>query len=199
MQLLLLIYMTSEANIDDYYAQVPPSPTGEGAETKTGGLKLKIKAKKVVETLSGQNLTSTSNQNSDVSEKKTPAFVPAITFEKAPSATPPSPTHTEKGEFAKKSKTPQVTQAVQESVSATTRPSDADTSPQKSAGFRFDTNRNFKVRKPQTPRISFAPGHKIAPAPKPSDSQNPQGTSTAPASPNRLQAYAKTHQNAPKR
>lgn len=191
--------MTSEANIDDYYAQVPPSPTGEGAETKTGGLKLKIKAKKVAETLSDQNLTSTSNLNPDTSEKKTPAFVPAITFEKAPSVPPLSPTRTEKEEFTKKSKTPQVTQAVKESVSATTRPSDADASPQKSAGFRFDTNRNFKVRKPQAPRISFAPAHKTAPAPKPSDSQKPHGTPTAPTSPNRLQAYAKTHQNAPKR
>lgn len=192
--------MTSEANIDDYYAQVPPSPAGEGTETKTGGLKLKIKAKKVFETLSNQELTTASSQNPDTIEKKVSAFVPAITFEKAPSVAPSSVnTSSAKEVLAKKGRTPLAPEPAKESVSTTTNPSTLDSSAQKPAGFRFDTNRNFKVRKPQAPRISFAPAPKVASTPKSSDSQNLATTPSAPTSPNRLQAYAKTHQNAPKR
>lgn len=193
--------MTSEANIDDYYAQVPLSPAEAGGDAKTGGLKLKIKAKKISDTVSSE--TPVSNTAPDVLEKKPQAFVPTITFEKpAPIiAKPPvrfdRPTE-KKAYVPQKPSNPRPVApkpAPQNPVNSNEAPVPAP------ALVRFDTNRNFKVRKPQTPRISFAPAPKIVVTPAANTESKPgapTGTS-ATGAPNRLQAYAKTHQNAPKR
>lgn len=200
-QLLLLSFMTSGANIDDYYAQVPPSSAGEGVDIKTGGLKLKIKAKKVIETVSGETSHDTPAQSPETTEKKPQAFVPAISFEKAPAAAPKPPVQTEPRSLEKRMQSPQKPLVPRErpAPAPAAVASNHDNAPQKPTGLRFDTNRNFKVRKPQAPRISFAPAPKIVIAPRPVDTPKPAGAPAAPGSPNRLQAYAKTHQNAPKR
>ncbi len=192
--------MTSGANIDDYYAQVPPSSVGEGADTKVGGQKLKIKVKKASDHVSSDTPPVVAIQNSESTDKKPSSFVPTITFEKAPVIMPKPPVRiiTRSGESK--------VHVPQKPFVSKDRPAENQPTPnvpQKPTGLRFDTNRNFKVRKPQTPRISFEPAPKIVIAPKPTVSPKtggtPASTANTPGSPNRLQAYAKTHQNAPKR
>ncbi len=120
-----------------------------------------------------------------VEEKK--SFVPTISFEAAPKIVP-RPT------------TPQT--SVPRPTSRNAHPDDAyarsprsvsTSAPEaKRTGFALDAGKNFKVRSPQAPRISFAPAPTRAPAPV-------TGVPPAAGSPNKLQAYAKTHQDAPKR
>jgi hypothetical protein len=196
-------------NNDDYYAQVPVTSGAEDTSTKTGALKLKIKAKKPAELTDAPIPSNTPAPIPDKNtEEKKSVFKPTISFEAAPkietpvrAATPapaaapafrPSPrstTHTP----SKSGSHPD------EFYSSTPRPA-AVTPPageQKRSGFPFDPNKNFKVRTAQTPRISFAPAPVRAPAaPAASATKTPTGT---PGSPNKLQAYAKSHQDAPKR
>jgi len=184
--------MASGANFDDYYAQVPSPTPGEGGDAKAGGVKLKIKAKKVSDSVSSESPAVSATP--ETSEKKAPAFTPTITFESAPAA-PKAPAVRAEVEKKPEPVSPKPAPA----RVAPAAPTLAPNVPSAPTGFRFDTNRNFKVKKPQAPRISFEPAPKIVvPAPRPAD-QKPSGTAPATDSPNRLQAYAKTHQNAPKR
>jgi hypothetical protein len=193
-------------NNDDYYAQVPVTSGAEDAATKTGALKLKIKAKKPADLIdtpvSSQSPAPTPDKNT---EEKKSVFKPTISFEAAPKietpvriATPapavapafrPSPRSNVHAP-SKSGSHPD------EFYSSTPRP--AVVAPpvgeQKRSGFPFDPNKNFKVRTAQTPRISFAPAPVKAPAPPVAKTST--GT---PGSPNKLQAYAKSHQDAPKR
>jgi translation initiation factor IF-2 len=191
--------MTSGANIDDYYAQVPPSPVGEGADTKVGGPKLKIKAKKVSDHAPIETPPVVASPGVEIGEKKPQVFVPTITFEKAPAIAPKPPVRIIPQSVEKRPESPKKpTAPVQRPPKGALAPN----VPQQATGLRFDTSRNFKVRKPQIPRISFEPAPKIVIAPKPPVQQNTGGKPPVPGtpgSPNRLQAYAKTHQNAPKR
>ena len=183
--------MASGANFDDYYAQVS-SPSQEHGDSKTSGSKLKIKAKKPVEAGTPAESVEVAPVSPVTEKKVVQTFVPTITFEAAPKivVVPKVVAAPVKKIFpsAPKEYIAPKREVVQE---APAKP--------KPAGFIYDANKNFKVRKPQTPRISFEPAPKMVVAPQPantgsSDAKAPTGTS-----PNKLQVYAKTHQNAPKR
>ena len=187
-------------NNDDYYAQVPVTSGAEDAATKTGALKLKIKAKKPAET-PDTPMPSTApalTLEKNIEDKKS-TFKPTISFEAAPKIE--APVRTAAPAFRSSPRTqahsaPKVGAHPDEFYSSAPRPA-AATAPvgeQKRSGFPFDPNKNFKVRTAQTPRISFAP----APVRAPATPAAKTATGT-PGSPNKLQAYAKSHQDAPKR
>ncbi len=185
--------MAPGANFDDYYAQVnTPSASNEG-DAKTNGLKLKIKAKKPIDSASRSpedlahspsivNEGASAVENFEKVAKKPTTFTPTITFEAAPKITPKI--------VAKPIQTPSTPRVAPVAAAPSiTKPEEP-----KRAGFVFDTNRNFKVRKPQPPRITFEPAPKVMPP-----AVKPAGTAAPASGPNKLQAYAKTHQDAPKR
>ncbi len=173
--------MAQGANFDDYYAQVNTPSTQTEGDLKTEGPKLKIKAKKTSDAPKERESTApadtTPADSAEKVTKKPVTFTPTITFEAAPKIVPrPTPA-------------PRPVAAAPSPVEATPKTEEV-----KRTGFVFDTNKNFKVRKPQTPRISFEPAPKFAPAPV----SAPKVDSPV-SGPNKLQAYAKTHQDAPKR
>lgn len=181
--------MASGANFDDYYKQVPQQSSEQG-DNKAGGLKLKIKAKKATDTVSPVSVAPTpevveSDGGQDV--KKKASFTPTITFEAAPAIQP-----------IKVEAKPVRTVSADEGTARPAREPASNTHPSspKPAGFTYDPNKNFKVKKPQMPRISFEPAPKISVPPAQAAGGTVERTESGP---NRLQAYAKTHQNAPKR
>lgn len=88
--------------------------------------------------------------------KKKASFTPTITFEAAPTV---QPVKIEAKPVRVVSAEAPVAKVSHEPVSTSNQSSSKPT------GFVYDPNKNFKVKKPQTPRISFEPAPKIAPPP----------------------------------
>jgi hypothetical protein len=189
-------------NNDDYYAQVPATNGNEDSAAKTGALKLKIKAKKVVEASDTvAPVVSSVSTPEKILEDKKPAFKPTISFEAAPKieipvrpATPAAFKPNTRTDTRSSSKSGAHPDEFYSSAPRTpSAPRASGSGEQKRSGFPFDPNKNFKVRTAQSPRISFAPAPtRSAAAPAPATAPNP-------GAPNKLQAYAKSHQDAPKR
>ncbi len=176
--------MAPGADIDDYYSSVPLASSDTEGEKKTG-LKIKIKAKRPSDDAVSVSETPPEGTVAPAEIKKiSPSFKPLISFEAAPKVVAPPVKLFVRPEIVQKPRTPSGPPA----NVPIARPS-----------FSLDTSKNYKVRKPTTPRISFEPAPVRVPARVPVPGAS--STTAAPAKPqvNRLQAYAKTHQDAPRR
>ena len=118
--------MSVVPNNDDYYAQVPVTNGTEDTSNKTGALKLKIKAKKTVDSpdVSISSIASAPSLEKSIEDKKS-VFKPTISFEAAPKIEVPvrAPTPAFKPNFRNNvTPTPRVGAHPDEFYSKTSRP-----------------------------------------------------------------------------
>lgn len=175
--------MTPSTNYDDYYSNVPKQPAGSEEEKKSG-LKIKLKAKKVeTEETAPADTAPAPSVSKEEETKKPDNFRPVISFEAAPKIEPLKKFDKPYVDSSRKNDRPQRPAAA---------PAPAQEKRPQNPNYvnPFLQKRQDDRPRKQAPRISFEAAPVIE--------QKPAQAPGAPSA-NKLESYAKSHQNAPKR